>query len=123
VESPALSKKRSKITSSSSSSSSSIVYLKHDDSNSKFEVGKTTTFEELEEILIQYSDGYSEAHAVAHNQFVNFITSFFFGAVILKQREYEIEVARNSAATRRLIKENGKMPLLKFLKEISKQSI
>ena len=115
----ALSKKRSKIT----SSISSIVYRKHDDSKSKFEVGKTTTFEQLQDILMQNSEEYSEANAAAHNEFVSFITSFFLGAVIVKQRDYEDELAKGNSAALRLVNENGKMPLLKFLKEISKQSI
>jgi hypothetical protein len=84
-------------------------------------VGETTTFKELEDILIQHSDEYSEANAVAHNQFVSFITSFFLGAVIVKQRDYETLIEAGNSHT--LIQENGKMPLLKFLKEISKQSI
>jgi hypothetical protein len=108
----------------------SVVYNTYDDKQSVFVVSEITTMADLKSQFRTGVEVPAGKYAEARNILVHYVTSYFYAAVIVKQREHEEVVIDREKNKKRLltkgtevavaeksliIEENCKMPLMKIL--------
>ena len=122
----------------------SVVYHTYDDKLSIFVVDENTSLEDLVAQFTASAEVETQLYADAHNKLVQYVTSYIYAAVIVKQRLHEEAVNEREKKKKNLlgqknqgvaapelakirneeslVEENSKMPLMKILDEIVKES-